>query len=247
MDPIDRHEQKDNDLYDFLVNFGEFWGKHGNFIMVVVIVVMGVWFGSRYYNNSVAVGHDNAWADLAATSTPQGYRERAVENAGRDGVPHLALLRGAEAYHQQAIKIKQDEGGEGEKDDSPMSADESLDSAEQMFNQILSSNAQAPYRANAAVGLANVAETRGDFDAASGHWAKAKEIAEESRLTTITTLADLRMSMLDDLARPIVFGESDESLDATEGAPAGTNAAPAEEAIDATADAAEAVQATPGQ
>lgn len=251
MDSKERHELKDNDLAEFLENFGDFWGKNGNTIMVIVIAVMAVWFGTRYYRSSAAIGHDNAWADLAATSTPAGYRERAVENAGHEGVPHLALLRGAEAYHQQAIKIKQDEGGEV--DESVMSSEDSLDAAEEMFNQLLASDAPAPYQANAAVGLANVAETRGDFDAAAKHWDKAKTIADEARLTTISTLAELRIGMLDDLKRPIVFGTSDDSFESTEEVPA--EELPADDAIDAAAEAAESVETaapadaspTPGQ
>lgn len=242
MDSKERHELKDNDLAEFLENFGDFWGKHGNGILVVAIAVMAVWFGMKYYRSSVSVGHDNAWADLAATSTPQGYRERAVENASYAGVPHLALLRGAEAYHKQAIKLKQDEGGD--EDTGVMSAEESLDAADKMFNQVLSSDAPDPYRANAAVGLANLAETRGDFDAAAKHWAKAKQIADDARLTTISTLVDLRIDMLDGLKRPIVFGESGESFESTEDVPteANTSAAPAEDTTDTPVEAVEVAE-----
>ena len=124
-----------------------------------------------------------------------------------------------------------------------MSAGDSLEAAEEMFSQVLSSDAPAPYQANAAVGLANVAETRGDFDAAAKHWDKAKIIADESNLTTISTLVDLRIGMLDDLKRPIIFGESDESFDFSEDA-ADDEAAAAEAATEATAQADQAADQT---
>jgi predicted negative regulator of RcsB-dependent stress response len=214
MDAKERHELKDNDLAEFIDHFGEFWSRHGNAVMVAVILVMLVWFGFGYYNNNNAANHENAWADLSSTTTPQGFRERAVESAGYPAVPQLALLRGAETYHQQAIQLTQE--ADGTKDDGMMSAEESLQAAESMFNQVLNSDADPAFLANAAVGLANLAETRHDFEAAAEHWSNAKQIADDARLSTIATLAQLRIDMLDDLARPIVFGESVETTEPVE-------------------------------
>ncbi len=210
MDAKERHELKDNDLAEFLEHFGEFWGKHGNTIMVAVTIVLVVWVGKRYYSNTQAQSHENAWADLASTTTPQGYRERAIENPGIAAVPHLALLRGAEAYHEQAIQLEQETG---EEDTGVMSAKESLEASESMYAQVLESDADPTFMANAAVGLANVAETRNDFTAAAEHWAKAKQIAQDARLSTIATHAQVRIDMLDELAKPIVFGEVEDIPD----------------------------------
>jgi tetratricopeptide (TPR) repeat protein len=252
MDAKERHELKDNDLAEFLEHFGEFWGKHGNSIMVVVTIVLVVFIGKRYYSNSQAVSHENAWADLSSTETPQGYRERAIESADIAGVPQLALLRGAEAFHQQAITLEQEAAGE--EDAGVMSANESLESAESMYNQVLDSDASAAFRANAAAGLANVAETRNDFTAAADYWAKAKQLADEARLATIAAQATLRLTMLEDLAQPIVFGESaDEATNAPDSpeSPVDTDAQPSDaseaaETTEATADAAP-TPVNPGQ
>ncbi len=253
MDAKERHELKDNDLAEFLEHFGEFWGKHGNGIMVVITIVLVIFVGKRYYNSTQAQTHENAWADLSATSTPQGFRERAIENAGVPAVPQLALLRGAEAYHEQAIQLKQETGGE---DTGVMSAKESLEAAESMYTQVLDSDTDAAFRANAAVGLANLAETRSDFTAAGDYWAKAQQIAEEARLTAIATHAQVRAGMLDELAKPIVFGESVEATDSTPDSTSDNSDTPADadQASDAgktdtatQAQATPATPATPGQ
>lgn len=206
MDAKERHELKDNDLAEFIEHFGEFWDKRGNTIMIIITVVLVAFVGKRYYSNNQAQVHETAWYELEATSTPQGYRERAIESAGIGGVPHLALLRGAEAYHDQAILLEQEAG---EEDAGMMSASESLEAAEAMYTQVLESDAAPAFRANAAAGLANVAETHRDFTAAKEHWAKAQQLAEDARLTTLVTQANIRMAMLEDLAKPIVFDESD--------------------------------------
>ena len=65
MDSKGRHELKDNDLAEFLENFGDFWSRHGNGIMVAVTLFLVVWIGLRYYNSTQAQSHENAWADLA--------------------------------------------------------------------------------------------------------------------------------------------------------------------------------------
>ncbi len=249
MDSKERHELKDNDLAEFLENFGEFWGKHGNGIMVAVTICLVAWIGLRYYNNTQVKGHENAWADLSATTTPQGYRERAKENAGIAAVPQLALLRGAETYHKQAIQLDQETTGEG--DGGVMSSKESLDSAEAMYKQVLESDTDAIFRANAAAGLANVAETRQDFQAAGDHWAMAKQIAEEARLTTIATQAEIRMGLLEDLTKPIVFADPEVEVEPQSNAVESTDQTDlTTQAIDAAAPAeaeASAAPANPGQ
>jgi predicted negative regulator of RcsB-dependent stress response len=208
MDAKERHELKDNDLAEFLENFGAFWDKHGTKITMVILAFVVVWFGTRYYSSTQANRQENAWADLASTSTPQGYRERAKENAGYAGVSNLALLRGAEAYHTQAVKLGLEEV---DPESGLMSAEDSLDNAEAMYKQVLESDADPVFRANAAVGLANVAETSNDFEAADVYWTQADSIAKDANLNAISAQAQVRLSLLDELAKPIIFADPLES------------------------------------
>lgn len=215
MDAKERHELKDNDLAEFLQNFGEFWNKHGNSISVVILVVLVAWIGLRFYNNMQATSHENAWADLASTTTPSGYRERAREDAGFGAIQEIALLRGAEQYHQQAIKIQSQDSAGAEQVPGVMSAEDSLKNAEAMYQQVLDSKSDPVFLANAAVGLANVAETKGDFDAANNYWTQAEKIANDAHLGAIAAQAKTRLGMLDELKQPIVFGVSVEPEPAT--------------------------------
>lgn len=232
MDAKERHELKDNDLAEFLQNFGEFWDKHGNFISVVILVGVLGWFGWKYYGNMQLTAHENAWSDLSATATPTGYRERARETEGDKALPQLALLRGAEAFHQQAVQVDQDATAE---DAGMMSAEESLDNAEAMYKQVLDSNADVVFRANAAAGLANVAETRGDYTAAEEHWTKAKSLAEEAHLSAIAAQAKVRLTLLADLSRPIIFADPDEVAPIEDDASTETAPANDEPAVEAPA------------
>lgn len=221
MDAKERHELKDNDLAEFLENFGAFWEKRGNTISTVFFVAVAAWVlwyglpvlnwhGLQQYRKTSAQSMERVWGDLWVISTPQGYRELARETEGYQAVPQLALLRGADAYHQQAIEL-------GHEDADPesglMSAEESLQSAESMYKQVLDAKKAEPvYRANAAVGLANVSETRGDFDTAKTYWTQAQQIAEEARLATIATQAGLRLELLDELAKPIVLADTPKTV-----------------------------------
>ena len=239
MDAKERHELKDNDLAEFLQNFGEFWNKHGNSISVVILVVLVAWIGLRFYNNMQATSHENAWADLASTSTPSGYRERAREDTGFGAIQEIALLRGAEQYHQQAIDHKNDDGVALP---GMMTFDESIKNAEAMYQQVLGSKSDPVFLANAAVGLANVAETKGDFDAANKYWTRAEKLANDAHLSAIAAQAKVRMGMLDELKQPIVFGTSAEP----EPAPDDTaSEAPDSPATDSAAEAAEPAVVTP--
>ncbi|MEZ6191676.1 MAG: tetratricopeptide repeat protein [Phycisphaerales bacterium] len=233
MDAKERHELKDNDLAEFLQNFGDFWNKHGNSISVVILVVLVAWIGIRFYNNMQATNHENAWADLASTSSPQGYRERALEDTGFGAIQEIALLRGAEQYHQKAI--------EHENEDTAvplpgmLTFEESLKNAEAMYQQVLDSKSDPVFRANAAVGLANVAETRGDFDAANTYWTQAEKLASDARLGAIAAQAKIRLGMLDELKQPIVFGNAAQTAPVTPDDTA--NEAPDSSATDSPAEA----------
>ncbi len=205
MDAKERHELKDNDLYDFLQNFGTFWNKHGNSVSIVILLAVASMFGYRYYQSYSASKHEVSWSDLASTTTPQSYRERAQDNPGHPAIPYLARLYGAEAYHKQAIEY---EAENATADSGMMKPEESLDAAESMYKQVLESDAPVVYKANAALGLANVAETRGDFDAAKTYWEQAEKIATDAKLQAIASQAKVRLGMLGELARPIVFAKS---------------------------------------
>jgi len=207
MDAKERHELKDNDLAEFIQNFGEFWGKSGNLIMIVVMLSLAGFVGMRWYTNEQVKGHDNAWSDLAISSTPNSYRNTAEDAQDYPAVQAQALLRGAWMFHEQALTLEAESGGE---DTKVMSVEESLTNAEAMYKQLLESDHLPVFRANAALGLANVAETLRDFEAAKGYWIKAKEIAEGAQLGVIATQAQVRLDLIGSISEPIVLADDSE-------------------------------------
>jgi tetratricopeptide (TPR) repeat protein len=208
MDAKERHELKDNDLAEFLQNFGDFWNKNGNWIMIVVMLSLAGYVGMKWYRGEQAKGLEYAWSDLAIRSTPSGYRESAEEAKGFPAVQAQALLRGAWLFHEQALTL--DAEGDGE-DTGVMSAKESLTNAAAMYKQVLESDHLPVFRANAALGLANVSETQRDFEAAKGYWERAGQIADEARLAAISTQAQLRLDLIDSLSEPIVLVDAPKS------------------------------------
>jgi len=205
MDAKERHELKDNDLAEFLQNFGDFWGKNGNWIMIVVMLGLAGYVGMRWYRNEQVKGHEDAWSDLAIRSTPNGFRDSAEEADAHPAVQAQALLRGAWLFHEQALTLEAESSGE---DTGVMSAKESLSNATAMYKRLLDSDHLPVFRANAALGLANVAETQRDFEAAKGYWTQAKQIAQEAKLNSIATQAQVRLDLIDSLTEPIVLADT---------------------------------------
>ena len=205
MDAKERHELKDNDLAEFLQNFGDFWSKSGNTVMIIIMLGLAVFVGYRWYSNQQVQAHEYAWSDLAIRSTPTGYRDSAAEAKGFEPVQAQALLRGATLFHEQALKAQAEES---QQDTSLMSPEESLDNATKMFKQALDSDFAPIFRANAALGLANVSETRGDFEAAKGYWEQAKKIAEDASLTAIAKQAQVRLDLTESISEPITLADS---------------------------------------
>ena len=96
-----------------------------------------------------------------------------------------------------------------------------LERAETMYRRVLEEARGAAFRANAMLGLAAVAESREQWDAAADWYAQAKAAGEQSELPRIVTIADHRTGLLDRLRQPVDIVEAPEP---DEPAGAGTGA-----------------------
>ena len=74
MDSQHRHELKENDLAQFLANFGQWWGKYGNYLLVIVLVISVTVLGRRWMNASATTANEAAWSDLAYSTSPDTYQ-----------------------------------------------------------------------------------------------------------------------------------------------------------------------------
>jgi len=204
MDSEHRHELKENDLADFLAHFGQWWAKHGTKLLTVVLVLAVAFTGKRWYDMRTVAAKENAWRDLAETTSPEGYRSVALTHPNA-AVRALAYLRGAD------LLLANTAVG----DDSDLAeTSQTLDSAALMYEQVINDRqTHLVYKLNAQLGLAAVAEGGRDWDAARQHYQSVIDQAG-TQYTTIAKQAQARAAMLDRLEKPVVFGPEE-----TEAAP----------------------------
>lgn len=106
-----------------------------------------------------------------------------------------------------------------------------LERAETMYRRVLEEAEAAEFRANALLGLAAVAESREQWDAAADGYAKALDLAAESELPGIAAVAEHRRQLLDKLRQPVAIVEAPEpEPQPNAGAGAGTGTGDAGEA-----------------
>lgn len=220
MDSEHRHELKENDLATFLTHFGEWWGKHGTNILIVITVLLIVVLGYRFLDMRATTAHNEAWSDLAATASPEGYRTLA-ETHKDPAVQALAYLRGGDLLLAQSTSAsaKNVDGA-----DAVGTPQEALENAKVMYQQVLSISQEPVYRVNAMMGLAAVAEAERNWEQAGTYYRQVIGQAQE-KMPWIAADAQKRLDLLDRLAEPIAFAPE----------PVLPAAAPAEAATEAQA------------
>jgi hypothetical protein len=198
MESQERHELKQNDLQEFFLNFREWWGKYGNSIMIVVIVcALGV-AGYQFYTGRQTRAHNTAWQQLASSSNPDALQEVAKSHEVQS-VPTLARLRAGDLLLEEAINP-----GPG----SDRSQSEALEQAASLYEAVANDQQNQPaYRINAHMGLASVAETRKQWQAARNHWKQAIDLAQQNKLDYLAQRAQARRDRLDQLRQPVTFAQ----------------------------------------
>ena len=212
METPPHHDVETNDLQEFRENFGQFWNRYGSPLLLAVLLVLVVIVGYRFWNSRQATQRNAAWADLSMTTSAEGYRALASEyDVG--AVPALATLRGADLFLQQAVNPPDPqpttETTPGEEQPavaaSQMSPEEALETAAAMYRELLEQDTQPIYRIHALMGLANVAETRREWDQARTYWEQALKLSE-GQYSFITALVQRRLSLLPRIQEPVVYG-----------------------------------------
>ena len=90
-----------------------------------------------------------------------------------------------------------------------------LERAETIYRRVLEEAEAAAFRANAMLGLAALAESREQWDAAADKYEQAKAVGEQSELPRIVTIADHRTGLLDRLRLPVAIVEGPEPEEPT--------------------------------
>ncbi|HEX7008822.1 MAG TPA: hypothetical protein VF184_02505 [Phycisphaeraceae bacterium] len=188
---------RENDLAEFLANFGEWWSKHWQHVLLAVLLIACVVLGVRLISDWRTSKREYAWLDLAGTTNPESYPLVAQEY-DNPTVRALAYLRGGDLYHHQAMHPP------AEGDDQALTPQQRLEQASQLYQQALEATKEPVYRANALLGLAAVAETQQRWDQARQYYAQAQQVAGD-QLPSIAAEAQRRQELLDALKQPVAF------------------------------------------
>ncbi len=208
MDSEQRHDLKENDLAEFLSNFGQWWNKWGNWILSAFVVFAVLFLVYRFWSNSVTTAHEDAWTDLAIENSPAGFA--AIADAYSDPtVKVLAYLRGGDAALAETVTPDALEAEATGQTDADAEINAKLDQAAAMYQQVLDATQKPVYRLNALMGLGAVAEMREDWDDARQRYESVAEAAGD-RWPAFADQARVRLEMLPQLARPIAFAPEPE-------------------------------------
>lgn len=220
--------------------FRDFLLKWGPRLLIVIALVALAFSGRRFLNQKAEERTDEAFVQLAlATSSESTSPDTLLALADQYGdvgaVAHLARLTAAEAYlgsvrRGVVIGARPDQAGgfpEEELLDDELRASY-LAQARQAFEQVSSAQEAADVlKVRAWMGLAAVAESAGELDAAREHYQRAAELDRAAGYGAMAEVAQARIASLDALTSPASLPAT-ASLPRPEGPAA--DAAPGDEA-----------------
>lgn len=200
MDREHKEQLKQSDLEYFLTHFGEIWGKYGNKLLTIVLAIVVVVMIMRIVERNAATSSETELRKLAEART--GFDFRSAADAATSGsVKARALLRGGD-FLLDKVRTATGENG-GKRSDDEIKRD--LDDAGAMYGDVLKiKGAHDVYSLNARLGLAAIAESRRDWDAARTEYEKVS--ADAGNYTIIAYRAKARLAMMPRLKKKITFG-----------------------------------------
>jgi len=163
MDSEHRHELKENDLAVAITTLKDWWAKHQMKVLGGAVVLAALILAIRYFSASATASRDNEQYALATAPTPEAFRSLA-QDTSNDAVKLHANLRGADAI----LPLVRKPAGVGADAISEDKKKQLLDQGESMYQSVLDAAKHPLIRIKARLGLAALAETR-------GQWDKAKE------------------------------------------------------------------------
>lgn len=213
MDSNRLKEVQQTDITESRVNedFVDWLKNKGPTYLLIVMVGLCVWVGWDRIKSSRLQKLDQARMELADAVSPVDLQRIASEYSS---VREEALLRAADLYLQsvqtgQAITPTLESPTEPE----PLTAEEratTINEARRLYNELLNAVADDPgkqlFAINAHFGLAALAESEGDFDAAGTHYDKAAQLAK-ANFSMLAGQAESRKTALAELPKDVVLIE----------------------------------------
>lgn len=211
MESREQPEILQNDWESFSDNVRIFWERYGTAVVLALLVLSVSFAGYRLLSAQRENAREGAWADLAYETSPDGLRQVAEEHDD-PAVRSLAYLRAGDLLLAQATNPQQETTPtettpEGEAATPPAATVDpkaALDDAGRMYDQALATAQHDVYRFNARLGLAAVAETKGEWDAARQHYEAVRDGAREP-FPLLAAQAENRLGLLDRLKAPLPF------------------------------------------
>lgn len=193
MDSERRHELETNDLREFFDNFKDFWDKHGNRLLITLIIVLGGWLGYNKYNQWQADKAEAAYAELNSADSADAFRTVAGDHSK---VHDEAMRRGADT----ALGDAREALIAGNEED----AESTLKQAGAAYTALADRGATTEYQLVGQEGLAKVALMRQEWDKAASHYEKVIELAGETFVNQ-GDRAQRALDRLDLLKNPVAF------------------------------------------
>lgn len=186
-------EVHQTDLKEDRINedFVESLKRYGPWVLIAVLAVISVRLWMQRTANAEVATRDQAWVELLTTTEPASLNDIAISWDGIDSVSQLARLKAGQILLTRIASTPD------------MSADDravALDDASRQFEMVISvddaSRANTVVAVTALNGLAAIAESRGDAEAARGFYSRSASRAE-GWLEPLAAQARLRAASAD--------------------------------------------------
>ena len=198
MDSERRHELETNDLREFLDNFKDFWDKHGNKVLIVLIVVLGSFAAYNYYNRWSQGKLEDANEALDGATSPTALLAVAEEHSR---AYDEAMRRAGDLYLADAreASIK----------DDPKALKSALDKAASAYTALTTRSQTTEYQLAGHEGLAMVAIEAKEWDKAKDQFKKMKDLAGD-RYPAQAQRAEAGPQMVDLVRNQVAFAPDDD-------------------------------------
>lgn len=204
-------------LEDSRINeeFRDFLLKWGPRVLIVVALIALAFSGRRWINQKATERQDEAFVQLALatsaeTTSPDTLLSLADQYGDIAAVAHVARLTAAQAYLEAiraGVVIGARPGPTGEFPPEELLTGDLRDSyiaqAQRIYERVSNSNAAAIHRIQALLGIAAIAETKGEIDNARAAYQAAADLDKATGYGLMAKVAQARIDTLDNLANPI--------------------------------------------
>lgn len=203
MDSEHRHELKENELAEFFRNFGQFWQKWGNSLLLVVLVVLVAVVAVQMITGYRYRQQEQNWANLEFEQSPAGLASVA-ESVDDPVVRALAHLRAGDRLLRAEIEVGAAEELAMGGGDNAAARQRTLHEAATHYEAVREMAALAPiYKVNALLGLAAVAESQRQWELAGQRYEQTIAEAQAIDQPALVQQAQQRAAALDRLREPM--------------------------------------------